>query len=31
VNVKTEKVLGSGEEKCRGIKDEESLHSEEKD
>jgi hypothetical protein len=29
VNVKTEKVIGSLEEKCRDIKDEESLHSEE--
>jgi hypothetical protein len=31
VNVKTEKVTGSGEGKCIGIKDKDGLHSEEED
>ena len=31
VNVKTEKVIGSEEEKCIDIKDEEGLHSEEEE
>jgi hypothetical protein len=31
VNVKRQKVIGSGEEKCIDIKDEEDLHSEEED
>jgi hypothetical protein len=31
MNAKTEKVIGSGEEKCIDINDEEDLHSEEEE
>jgi hypothetical protein len=31
VNVETEKVIGSGEENCFDIKDEDGLHSEEEE
>ena len=31
VNVKTEKVIGSGEEKCIDVNDKEVLHSEEEE
>ena len=31
MNVKTEKIIGNGEEKCIDIKGEEGLHSEEEE